>query len=98
MLSRFRDSLQTSLKRLMTCFGDLGLSLSVKKSEMMVFFPENMKILRFRCGSVRLHFEMSLNLNYLGIIFDRKLIWRLHAEYIQRRCHARVNFMKSIAG
>jgi hypothetical protein len=34
---------------------------------------------------------------YLGIIFDRKLTWRLHAEYIQRRCHARVNFMKSIA-
>jgi hypothetical protein len=27
------------------------------------FFPGNMKILRFWCGSVRLHFEMSLNLN-----------------------------------
>jgi hypothetical protein len=35
---------------------------------------------------------------HLGIIFDRKLTWRLHAEYIERRCHARVNFMKRIAG
>jgi hypothetical protein len=48
-----RDCLQTSLTRLMTWFGDLGLSL---------FFSGNMKIPRFRCGSVRLHFEMNLNI------------------------------------
>jgi hypothetical protein len=46
----------------MTWFGDLGLSFSANQSEMMVF-PGNMKILRFRYASARLHFEMSLNLN-----------------------------------
>jgi hypothetical protein len=35
---------------------------------------------------------------YLGIILDKKLTWWLHAEYIQRRRYARVNFMKSIVG
>jgi hypothetical protein len=35
-----RDCLQTSLTILMTWFGDLGLSLSANKSEMMVFFQE----------------------------------------------------------
>jgi hypothetical protein len=35
-----RDCLQTSLTRLMTWFGDLGLSLSANKSEMMVFFQK----------------------------------------------------------
>jgi hypothetical protein len=35
---------------------------------------------------------------YMGIILDRKLTWWLHAEYIQRRRYARVNFMKSIVG
>jgi hypothetical protein len=59
-----RDRLQMSLTRQMTWFGDLDLSLSANKSEMMVFFPGNMKILRFRCCSVRLHFEMSLNFNF----------------------------------
>jgi hypothetical protein len=41
--------------------------------------------------------QVSVRLGQTAIIFDRKLTWWLHAEYIQRRCHARVNFMKSIA-
>jgi hypothetical protein len=57
-----RNCLQKSLTRLMTWFGDLGLSLSANKSEMLLFLG-NMKFLRFRCGSVILHFEISLNLN-----------------------------------
>jgi hypothetical protein len=57
-----KDCLKTFLTRLTTWFGDLGLALSANKSEMMVF-PGNKKIFRFRCGLVRLHFEMSLNLN-----------------------------------
>jgi hypothetical protein len=50
--------LQTSLTTQVTSFGDKS---------------GNMKIPRFQCGSVRLHFEMSLNLNIWGIMFDRKL-------------------------
>jgi hypothetical protein len=65
MLRLLGIACQTSLTRLMTWFGDLRLSLSAKKSEIMVCFPGNMKIPRFRCGSVRLHFKMSLNLNIL---------------------------------
>jgi hypothetical protein len=76
----------------MTWFGDLDLSLSANKSEMMVFFPGNMKIPRFMCGSVRL-LQNVTEFKYLGIIFDRKLTRCLHAEYIQLR----VNFMKRIA-
>jgi hypothetical protein len=67
-----RDSLQTSLTILMTWFGDLGLSLSANKSEMMVFSRkhENLQV------SVRLGQTAPRNITefkYLGIIFDRKL-------------------------
>jgi hypothetical protein len=75
-----RDCLQMSLTRLMTWFGDLGLSLSANKSEMMVFFPGNMNIPRFWLSLTVL--RNVTELKYLGIIFDRKLTWRLHAEYI----------------
>jgi hypothetical protein len=68
----------------MTWFGDLGLSLSANKSKMMVFGQTGLlNVTEFK---------------YLGIIFDRKLTWRLHAEYIHQICHARVNFMKRIVG
>jgi hypothetical protein len=72
-----RDCLQTSLTRLMTWFGDL----SANKSEMMVFSRkhENPQV-SVRLGQIALRNEFK----YLGIIFDRKLTWRLHAEYIQR--------------
>jgi hypothetical protein len=91
------DYLQTSLTRLMTWFGDLGLSLSANNSKMMVFSRkhENPQA-SVRLGQIAL--RNVIEFKYLGIIFDRKLTWRLHAEYIQRRCHARVNLMKSIAG
>jgi hypothetical protein len=89
--------LQTSLTRLTTWFRDLGLSLSANKLEMMVFSRkhENSQV-SVQLGQTA--FRNVTEFKYLGIIFDRKLTWRLHAENIQRRCHARVNFMKSIAG
>jgi hypothetical protein len=40
-----RDCLQTSLTIVMTWFGDLGLSLSANKSEVMVFSRKNKIIL-----------------------------------------------------
>jgi hypothetical protein len=47
-----RDCLQTSLTRLMTWFGDQGLSLSANKSEKMVFSRkhENPKVLKSISG------------------------------------------------
>jgi hypothetical protein len=63
----------------MTWFGDLGLSLSANKSEMMDFSRkyENPQV------SVRLVQTALRNVTefkYLGINFDRKLTWRLHAK------------------
>jgi hypothetical protein len=66
------------------------------KSEMMFFSRkhENPQV-SVRLGQTAL--RNVTEFKYLGIFFDRKLTWRLHAEFIQQRCHARVNFMKSIA-
>jgi hypothetical protein len=63
---------------------------------MMVFFFQKNPQFSVRLGQTAL--RNFTKFKYLGIIFDRKLTWRLHAEYIQRRCHATVNFIKSIAG
>jgi hypothetical protein len=77
-----RDCLQISLTRLMTWFGNLGLSLSTNVSKMIVFFPRNMKIPRFRCGGWfgQAALRNVTEFKYLGIIFDRKLTWRLLAD------------------
>jgi hypothetical protein len=73
-----RDCLQTSLTKLMTWFGDLGLSLSANKSDMMVFFSrkhENLQV-PVRLGQTAL--ENVTEFKHLGIVFDSKLTWRLH--------------------
>jgi hypothetical protein len=59
----------------MTWFGDLGLSLSANKSEMMVLLRKH------AVGQTAI--RNVTEFKYLGIIFDRKLTWRQHAEYIQ---------------
>jgi hypothetical protein len=67
------------------------------QSEMMVFSRKHeTPQVSVRLGQIA--FRNVTEFKYLGIIFDRKLTWRLHAEFIQRRCHARVILMKSIAG
>jgi hypothetical protein len=89
-----RDCLQTSLTRLIAWFGDLGLSLSAKRDGFSR--KHENPYFSVRLGQTAL--QNVTEFKYLGIIFDRKQTWRQPAEYIQRRCHARVNFMKSIAG
>jgi hypothetical protein len=80
--------LQTSLRRLMTWFGDQGLSSFIvcKQVRNDGFFSrkhENHQV------SVRLGRQTALQnvteFKYLRIFFDRKLTWWLHAEYIQQR-------------
>jgi hypothetical protein len=63
-----RDCLQTSRTRLITWFGDLGLSLSANKSEMVVFSRkhENPQV-SVRLGQIKL--RNVTEFKYLGIIF-----------------------------
>ena len=35
---------------------------------------------------------------FLDIIFDSKLIWSEHVDYIEGKCKKRPNFMRSVAG
>jgi hypothetical protein len=83
-----RDCLQTSLTRLMTWHCSRQV-----RSDGFSRKHENPRVSK-RQTALRNVIEFK----YLRIIFDRKLTWRLHAEYIQRRCHTRFNFMKSITG
>jgi hypothetical protein len=86
-----RDCLQTSLKELDDLVWAPGSFIVYKQ----VGKHENPQVL-VRLGQTAL--RNITEFKYLGIIFDRKLTWRLHTEYIQRRCHARINFMESIEG
>jgi ribonuclease HI len=42
--------------------------------------------------------KMENKAKFLGIIFDRKLTWKPHVEYIIDRCKKRLNLMRAVSG
>ena len=52
---------------------------------------------------LRLYLDASLiqfvdQLKYLGVIFDRKLSYKDHIEYVAAKCARRINLLKMISG
>src|SRR6218665_2765249 len=40
----------------------------------------------------------NATVKFLGIIFDRKLNWKPHVDYIIEKCKKRLNLMRAISG
>jgi ribonuclease HI len=92
-----QNSIQLALFELDKFFSDIGLSISEKKSELVLFSrkhstPNVQVSLNGRLLKVSDHFR------YLGVIFDRKLLWNGHVRLIQQKCAKRINFLRSMAG
>jgi hypothetical protein len=88
---------QTACSALKVFFDMVGLTISVVKSEAMVFSRKHHK------PDVTLSIDgrslpQTKEFKYLRVFFDSGLHWSIQVRYVQRRCLQRLNFMKSIAG
>jgi ribonuclease HI len=89
--------IQVACNNLNNFFAKIGLSVSEKKSEIMIFSrkhsdPEAQITLN---GTP---LKLSNTFRYLGVVFDRKLLWNAHIKYILQKCSTRINFLRSMAG
>jgi len=42
--------------------------------------------------------KMETSVKFLGMVFDSRLSWMKHCQYVEERCKTRLNFMRSITG
>jgi hypothetical protein len=90
-------TVQSTCAGLNEFFRDIGLSISESKTELVWFSRKHTNLsvcvtLNGRCMSVVPKFR------YLGVVFDRKLLWGVHVHYIQQKYCKRINFLRYMAG
>jgi ribonuclease HI len=89
--------LQNSINSIMNWSLNKGLDFSAEKSSVMVFTRKH--------TSPEVHLELNGrmikvvdNIRYLGVIWDRKLLWNLHIDHICSRSKKYLNIIRAISG
>ena len=89
-------TLQCSLRQVVKWADAGGMKLSVQKSCGVIFTHCIKQTIKapLMLGSTPLKMEKSIK--FLGMVFDARLNWLSHCQYVEERCKNRLNFMRSI--
>ena len=91
---KLKNMLQDNLSKIGKITKSLGLMIEPSKTVAMYFnsnLPENCLTI---CNKL---IKWVTNHKFLGIIFDNKLTFSKHIDFIVGRCNKRINILKSIA-
>ncbi len=89
--------IQSAFNRLNDFFAEIGLSISEKKTELVLFSRKHTNP-EVRIDLNGAQVKISNSFRYLGVVFDRKLLWNDHVELIQQKCLKRINLLRNMAG
>jgi ribonuclease HI len=74
-----------------------GFKISLNKTTAVLFSKKrHLPIINIKIDQNLI--KMENKAKFLGIIFDRKLTWQPHIEYIIERCKKRLNLMRAVSG
>ena len=96
-ISRLLNSAQSTLNKINEWCLRWGFNISKTKSVALLFTKKR------KIPPLRLYLDASLiqfvdQFKYLGVIFDRKLSYKDHIEYVAAKCARRINLLKMISG
>jgi ribonuclease HI len=74
-----------------------GFKISLNKT-IGVLFTKKTQIPQINIKIDQNCIKMEKKAKFLGIIFDRKLSWKPHIDYIIEKCKKRLNLMRAISG
>ena len=96
-LDQLESNIQKNLTAIEKWCNEWGFRLSTEKTVAVLFTNrqvDNQVKLRINNNAIKI--EKSAK--FLGVIFDSKLTWNQHVQYIQDKCKKRLNLMRSISG
>ena len=74
-----------------------GFKISINKTTGVLFTNKN-KIPKINIKIGNENIKMDNSAKFLGVIFDRKLSWKLHIDYILKKCKKRLNLLRALTG
>src|SRR5206468_1916036 len=89
--------IQRALDHISNWCDDWGLQISLKKSSVVIFTHRvkyNVTPIVYKGNPLKVEDKIK----FLGMIFDKRLSWQSHVQYIVGRCAARLNLMRSLTG
>jgi hypothetical protein len=89
VVENVQRTVQSACVGLNEFFRDIGLSISESKSELVLFSMRHINPLI--CMTLNgQYMPVVPEFRYLGVVFDRKLLWGAHVKYIQQKCSKRI--------
>lgn len=90
--------IQLQLSIMKQFFDSWGFKVSTTKTVAVCFARKghNVNYSNLRLGDKQI--EYVEDVKFLGMIFDQKLTWKKHINYIEDRCKHRLNVMRAISG
>jgi ribonuclease HI len=93
------EQMQKHLQQIQKWCDEWGFKLSATKSVAVVFSFRKVdtditKLLTIGINSIR----VEKSVKFLGMIFDQRLTWKPHIEYISNKCKNRLQLMQVISG
>ena len=87
--------IQKTLDNLCDWFFRWGFNISINKSVVLPFSRSKVKI---KLTMQDRNLETVDNFKFLGVIFDSRLNWSCHINYVRDKCIKRLNILKRISG
>ena len=96
-IKHITSKIQQAMDAIHTWCHENGFKISLNKTTGILFSnKKQIPTINIKIGDKLI--KMENKAKFLGIIFDRKLNWRSHVEYIIEKCKKRINLMRAVSG
>jgi hypothetical protein len=91
------NKIQLSVTLIQNWCNENGFKISINKTTGVLFSKRN-GLSKINIKIDQKQIKMEDKVKFLGVIFDNKLSWKPHIEYIIEKCKKRLNLIRAISG
>ena len=91
------NKIQSSVDLIQNWCNENGFKISINKTT-GVLFSKRSNLSRITIKIDKKQIKMENKVKFLGVIFDSKLTWKPHIDYIIEKCKKRLNLIRAISG
>jgi ribonuclease HI len=92
-------SMQNNLDQIQKYADQWGFKISTNKTTCVLFTRNRQLKNELSPLSINNHpLKFENEAKFLGVIFDQRLTWKPHVDYIVKKCKSRLNLMRSVTG
>jgi ribonuclease HI len=92
-----QDKIQKAINKINDWCDENGFKISLAKTTGIVFTKKR-KLPKLRITLNNKQIKIENTVKFLGVIFDSKLKWNSHIDYIVTKCKKRMNIMRAVSG